>query len=467
MLAPLACLLLATAVSGQPIGTLRVANGLAAPTYVVAPPEDFNRLFILESNAGNILTMDLTDGVVDHATPFLTIPVDGEGLQGLAFHPRYGANGFFYVYYYTASGGTPRTVVERFTRDPGDPDLADPASGRIVIEIAQPAGNHNGGWLGFGPDGYLYVPQGDGGGQCDPNENGQDITTLLSSVLRLDVDGDDFPADPDRNYAIPPDNPFVGVAGADEIWSYGLRNPFRSSFDRLTGDLYIADVGQATYEEINFQPASSTGGENWGWDLREGFFETPDLGSCVGGPPPPGNVDPLYVYEHGTGTNEGSSVTGGYVYRGPGDDLEGKYFFADYVNDRIWSIDAATGANFTDWTATFVPDVGTINNIAGFGEDGAGYLYMVDRGGEVFRVVGPFPFVPCPDLALDADDSVMGSEIVEHCRNIATGDGFVVGSGGDLTLRAGHRVGLLDGTRVAADALLTIEIDPDLQLVSP
>ncbi|MFQ5528339.1 MAG: PQQ-dependent sugar dehydrogenase [Thermoanaerobaculia bacterium] len=286
----------------------------------------------------------------------------------------------------------------------------------------------------------------------------------MSSVVRIDVDRDDFPADPDRNYGIPPGNPFVGQAGADEIWSYGLRNPFRSSFDRSTGDLYIADVGQSTREEVNYQPASNPGADNYGWKLREGELPTPAGPNCAGGAPPPGNVDPIYAYAHGGGASQGNSVTGGYVYRGPETQIEGKYFFGDFVNERIWSFDAGTGANFTDWASTFVPDVGSIDQIVSFGEDGFGNLYIVDLGGEVFRVDGPVGFVPCPDL-LFSDDAVMGTEIFEHCRNIRVGPNFTVGGAGDLTLRAGNQVVLRDGTTV--EGLLTIEIDPALQQTPP
>ncbi|MCP4200994.1 MAG: PQQ-dependent sugar dehydrogenase [bacterium] len=448
--------------AAQTVGTTRIADGLASPTYVVSPPDDFNRVFVTERLTGNIRIMELTTATF-HATPFLTVSgVTGEGLQGLAFHPNYSVNGFFYVYYFASSPS--RTVVERYTRDSTNPDLADSTSGLTIIEIPQPAGNHNGGWLGFGPDGLLYVPQGDGGGQCDPDNNGQNTNTLLSSVLRLDVDRDDFPTDPDRNYGIPPGNPFVGQAGADEIWSYGLRNPFRSSFDRSTGDFYIGDVGQSTREEINFQPASNNGGDNYGWDLREGELPTPTATDCAGGPPPPGNVDPLYAYAHGSGASQGNSVTGGYVYRGPETEIEGKYFFADFVNERIWSIDAGTGANLTDRTTAFVPDVGSINQIVSFGEDGFGNLYIVDLGGEIFRVDGPVGFVPCPDLLL-SEDAVMGTEIIEHCRNITLGPNFTVGAGGDLTLRVGNKVTLRNGTTVAG--LLTVEIDPALQQTPP
>lgn len=443
------------------VSTKRIADALSSPTYAVSPPCDFNRLFVTQLE-GDILIYDLSTETFN-GTPFLTVPaVAGEGLQGLAFHPNYTVNGYFYVYYFTSSPS--RTVVRRFSRDSANPDLADPASGLTIVEISQPAGNHNGGWLGFGPDGLLYLPQGDGGGQCDPSNHGQNTETLLSSVLRLDIDRDDFPADADRNYGIPLGNPFVGQAGLDEIWSFGLRNPFRSSFDRTIGDLYIGDVGQSTWEEINWQPAASAGGENYGWDLREGEVATPSGTNCNGGPRPPGNVDPSYAYAHGGGALQGNSVTGGYVYRGPETEIAGKYFFGDFVNERIWSFDAGTGSNFTDWTAAFVPDAGTIDQIVSFGEDGFGNLYIVDLGGELFRVEGPVGFVPCPDLVL-SDDAVMGTQIIEHCRNIVTGPNFAVG--GDLTLRAGTKIVLGNGTAVGTAALLTIGIDAALQQIPP
>lgn len=457
-------ILYSAAGTAQAIGTTRLASGLSMPTYVASPPEDFNRIFVTELATGNILIRNLTTGTFN-GTPFLTVPgVTNEGLQGLAFHPNYDVNGFFYVYYFTSG---PQTVVVRYTRDATNPDLADPTSALTIIKIFQPVSNHNGGWIGFGPDGFLYVPLGDGGGRCDPSNNGQNTDTLLSSVLRLDVNRDDFPADSDRNYGIPSGNPFVGQAGADEIWSYGVRNPFRASFDRATGDFYIGDVGEDTREEVNFQSASNQGGDNYGWDLREGSVATPDSNFCdSGAPPPPGHVEPIYDYEHGTGTNEGNSVTGGYVYRGPETEIQGKYFFGDFENERIWSVDAVTGANFTDRTSSFVPDVGSINQIVSFGEDSFGNLYIVDLGGEIFRVDGPVGFVPCPDLLL-SDDAVMGTEIFEHCRNIAVGPSFTIGDGGDLTLRAGNKVVLRNGTTVEDSGELTLEIDPALQQTPP
>lgn len=464
LLAATALLTLPAQPGGAQITTSRIASGLSSPTFVAAPSCDFNRLFVSE-RGGTILIYDLTTESFN-PTPFLTVPgTSGEGLQGLAFHPEYEVNG--YVYVYSFSSGPARTSLRRFTRDANDPDLADVTTELVILEIPQLAGNHNGGSIHFGPDGYLYLPLGDGGPQCDPSGQAQDVTTLLGSVLRLDVDRDDFPADPDRNYGIPPANPFVGQAGLDEIWSYGVRNPFRSSFDRTTGDFYIADVGQGAFEEINFQAAANTGGDNYGWNIREGFTQSAG-GSCAPGPEPAGNVDPLYAYAHGSGDNQGNSVTGGYVYRGPetDDSIQGRYFFGDYVNERIWSIDAVTGANFTDWTSTFnhSPAEWTIDQIVGFGEDGFGNVYIVDLGGEVFRIEGPAGFVPCPNEVYE-NDAVMGTEIYEHCRVIATGPDFSVGAGGDLTLRAGTKVVFRNGTTI--EGTLVAEIDETLQGISP
>lgn len=362
-----------------------VTSGLSSPTHVVYAPGDFDRLFVTELG-GDIEIIDLASDTLSGT--FLSIgPMSGEGLQGLAFDPSYGSNGYFYVYF--TSSGVSR--VRRYTVS-ANPDLADPASGLEILQLIQPFADHNGGWIGFGPDGYLYLPLGDGGSPHDPNDNGQTIVNSpFGAILRIDVHGDDFPGDPNANYAIPLSNPFVGISGDDEIWAYGLRNPFRSSFDRLTGDLYIADVGQTAIEEINFQPASSTGGENYGWRLREGSIATPTGG--VGGALDPNvRTDPLYEYLHGSDPNEGGSVTGGYVYRGPIHELRGKYFFGDYVNDRIWSIehDGTNVTEFLDWTGTLDPNgPGTIQNIVSFGEDAAGNLYVVGLGGEIYRVIGP------------------------------------------------------------------------------
>lgn len=369
----------------------RVAAGLLEPVYVTVAPDDPNTMFVVEQD-GIIKRLDLTTGVVA-STPFLTVTglsVGGErGLLGLAFHPDYATNRSFYINMTDSSGDT---LVRKYTAQP-DGLTANPASAQRILGFDQPFGNHNGGWMDFGPDGFLYVATGDGGSGNDPQENAQDITdNLLGKMLRIDVDGDDFPADANRNYAIPPSNPFVGISGDDEIWAYGLRNPWRNSFDRETGDLIIADVGQNAREEINFQSADSTGGENYGWREREGTIATPS----VGGPKPPGAIDPIYDYPHNGSSIGGFSVSGGYVYRGPIDELQGNYFFADYVTSRIWSIrpdgtsplgfDGTNYSDFTNWTSLLTPDVGTISNISSFGEDAAGNLYIVDRNGEIFRI---------------------------------------------------------------------------------
>jgi glucose/arabinose dehydrogenase len=250
--------------------TVRVATGLSRPAFVTSPPGDYERAFIVEQHTGRIKILNLDDNSLN-GTPFLDI--DGlatgneQGLLGLAFHPNYAANGYFYVNL-TVTGGT--TEIRRYQVS-ADPDIADASSQTLVMTYGQPFSNHNGGWMGFGPDGYLYISAGDGGSGNDPGNRAQDITDqLLGKLLRIDVDGDEFPGDPNANYAVPPTNPFVGATGDDEIWAFGLRNPWRCSFDGLTGDLYIADVGQGAWEEIDFQSAASAGGENYGWRCMEG-----------------------------------------------------------------------------------------------------------------------------------------------------------------------------------------------------
>ncbi len=383
----LCALLVSRAADGETaLTTIRVADGLTLPLFVVAPPGDTGRLFIVEQRAGTIgriKILNLGTGTVN-AAPFLTVSGvstgSEQGLLGLAFHPDYSANGLFYVNF-TNSAGT--TIVRRYTVST-NPDVADPNSAYPILSLSQPFTNHNGGWISFGPDGYLYVATGDGGSGGDPGNRAQDVSQLLGKMLRIDVNGDDFPGDPNTNYAIPPDNPFVGLSGHDAIWAYGLRNPWRSSFDRLTGDLYIADVGQGAWEEVDFQPASSTGGENYGWRCYEGNapYNLTDCGS------PDTMVFPIHVYSH-TGGN--CSITGGYVYRGSQIcDLRGAYFFADHCSNNIWSF-RYDGTNLTDFrnrTAELAPGGGlSITSITSFGEDAGGELYICDRGGEVFKIV--------------------------------------------------------------------------------
>lgn len=275
LLAPLAAGFSSLCANAQtPLTTELVVDGLERPMFVTHAPGDFERLFVIEKR-GRIRVL-LNGSLLP--TPFLDIDaiVGGgtsdwseQGLLGLAFHPEYQTNGLFYVDYTDTSGGD--TIVAEYMVS-ANPNIADAGSARQLIEINQPQSNHNGGWLGFGPDGYLYIATGDGGGGGDDDSghtagvgNGQDITdNLLGKMLRINVDGDDFPGDPASNYAIPVDNPFVGIIGDDEIWAFGLRNPWRNAFDRETGDLWIADVGQSAWEEVDFQDAASAGGENYG-----------------------------------------------------------------------------------------------------------------------------------------------------------------------------------------------------------
>lgn len=381
-------------------GLERVATGLSSPIYATHAPGDRDRLFIVQ-RGGAIRILNLTTGQLE-ATPFLSIPsVDtaGEGgLLGLAFHPDYANNGKFYVNVTIDNGGlnfqgatSPFSTQIREYSVSANPNVAN-ATPRPILSIVQPQNNHNAGWIDFSPvNGYLYVPTGDGGSGNDDGSghtagigNAQDITdNLLGKVLRIDVNGDDFPADASRNYAIPTDNPFVGTAGDDEIWATGLRNPFRNSFDRLTGDLWLGDVGQGQREEINRQPADAPAGENFGWRLREGNIQTPS----VGGPIPPNYRGPIYDYGHGNGSFQGNAVVGGYVYRGPDPSLQGTYFFADNTSSHRWIMDTSTFA-VQNVDSLLVPDVGSVNNPAAFAEDAVGNLYIVSIGtGNVFRIV--------------------------------------------------------------------------------
>jgi glucose/arabinose dehydrogenase len=372
--------------------------------YTGAPPGDNQRLFVMESRFGNIFTIDLatrvTTGPILHISDIPNPPSSEQGLLGLAFHPDFATNGYFYIYY-TGLGNT--NYVKRFTMlgDPMTSNVVDLNSVQTVFSyLKAPGPLHNSGWMAFGPnDGYLYITVGDGGnhndigpGHTEGTGNAQDLTdNLMGKILRIDVNGDDFPTNPNRNYAIPSSNPFVGIAGDDEIWAYGLRNPWRASFDRAGGDLWIGDVGQGQYEEIDFQPAGSAGGENYGWRLREGPIATPFTG--VGGPPPPGNVEPVYSYHHYLGDPNfvGAAVIGGYVYRGPVVALQGHYVFADHLSGNIWKLDpdaVDVRASIMKINERLVPDEGTVGLISSFGEDAAGNLYLTQLygPGKVFRV---------------------------------------------------------------------------------
>jgi glucose/arabinose dehydrogenase len=335
-----------------------VVDDLDRPVGLANAGDGSGRLFVVLKDG--IINEVRGDGVAP--TPFLDIrdrvnPGSFEqGLLGLAFHPKFASNGFFYVNYTDDNGDT---VVSRFSVSASDPSMADPDSEALILAQDQPAGNHNGGHLVFGPDGYLYIGLGDGGAANDQFRNGQNGQTFLGAMLRLDVDGG-------APYAIPADNPFVGNADVrDEIWAIGLRNPWRYSFDRVTGDLYIADVGQGDYEEISVQPAASPGGENYGWPLTEGLhcFRNDGCDST-------GLTLPVAEYDHG----RGCSVTGGHVYRGQSfPALSGVYLFGDFCSGRIWGL--APGED-GGWQMAEL--VHTDIEISSFGEDERGEVFVLD-----------------------------------------------------------------------------------------
>jgi glucose/arabinose dehydrogenase len=346
-----------------------VVTGLSAPLYVTTPPGDISRLFIVEQ--GGAIRI-VKDGSLLPA-PFLDlsgrIVAGGEqGLLGLAFDPEYATTGRFVVHYTDPAGDTHLSTFQVTA----DPDIADPASEQIILAADQPYSNHNGGQVVFGPDGFLYLGLGDGGAANDPEGRGQNLTELLGSILRLDVQGG-------PTYAVPPDNPFVGQAGVQpEIWSYGLRNPWRFSFDRATGDLYIADVGQNQFEEVDVAPSAegSGRGTNYGWSVMEGSH-------CLAGDQcdQTGLTLPAFDYDHG----QGCSITGGYVYRGAAiPQLQGVYFFGDFCQGWVRSFRYSDGAaiELTEW-----PTLRPGGQITSFGEDSAGELYVVTGTGGVHKVV--------------------------------------------------------------------------------
>jgi len=367
-------------VSAQQLGAERVAAGLNRPVFLTAAPGDADTGYVVEAHTGAIRTLDLDSGALGtfFTLPAGTLSTGGEqGLLGLAFDPGYAQNGRFYVNFTDAAGDT---VVRRYA--PGA--AGQPAFvGTDLLTIDQFQGNHNGGWIGFNPaapagrEHELYIALGDGGGGNDPQNNAQNTTNLLGAVLRIDVSGD--------TYTNPADNPFAGAGnpGRDEIFAYGVRNPYRASFDRATGDLYIGDVGQGAREEIDLIPAG-TSGQNFGWRIREGVIATPG----VGGPLTPGLVDPIYDYDRALDGFGGQSVTGGVLYRGPVAELQGRYLFADFVSQQVWSLDPANpGGSVANITELLAGDGRTLGGVSSFGEDLDGNVYVVNLGGEVFRIV--------------------------------------------------------------------------------
>lgn len=360
-----ASLLIASITFAQEITLESFANGFSSPVDVKHAGDD--RLFVVEQGGRiNILNADGTT----NAAPFLNISgiiLTGSerGLLGLAFHPDYATNGYFYVNYTNSSGDT---QVSRFSVSTGDPDLANPGSELQIIDYVQPFANHNGGSLNFGPDGYLYISSGDGGSGGDPGNRAQNTELLLGKMLRIDVDN---PAG-GNNYGIPNDNPFANdPPNAPEIWAYGLRNAWKFSFDSETNDIWIADVGQGAREEIN-KAESTEAGLNYGWRCYEGNLPF----NTTGCPDPSELTFPIAEYPHPTG----NSITGGYVYRGTTYfNMVGYYFAADFITGLIVSVSPA--GNFTN--------LGTFGgNWSAFGEDINGQLYIVNYNGQIFKIVG-------------------------------------------------------------------------------
>lgn len=356
-----------TAVPASPVSSISlepiITRGLIQPLYLTHAFDE--RLFIVEQ-AGTIRIFQ--DGALLE-TPFLEIldivgsDSNEQGLLGLAFHPNYQENGIFFLNYTDNNGDT---NIARY-RVSDDPNIADPTSEQILLTVPQPFANHNGGMIAFGPDGYLYVGLGDGGSQDDPQNNGQNPATLLGSILRLDVNS------ADGRYTIPADNPFVDDPnGLPEVWAFGLRNPWRFSFDRLNGDLYIADVGQDMWEEVSWQAAGTAGGLNFGWNVLEGNH-------CFQGSCEPTNFTPaIFEYDH----SQGCSISGGYVYRGQAfPNLNGNYFVGDFCSGIIWGVFQQPDGR---WQSTIVNESSL--PITSFGEDVNGELYVIARNGRIMQI---------------------------------------------------------------------------------
>jgi glucose/arabinose dehydrogenase len=366
-------------VTPHPAFTLRLEQinvSLDFPLFLTAPPGDTMRLFVVEKG-GKIKIVDrATNSLIGTFLDISSLVSSGseQGLLGLAFDPLYAVNRRFYVSYTELNGNS---VIARYLANSINANVAESAADRIILTVAQPFANHNGGMIAFGPDNFLYVGLGDGGDANDPGNRAQNKDELLGKLLRIDVSqGTQPPATP---YSIPPDNPFVGVTGADEIWGLGLRNPWRYSFDRQTGDLYIADVGQSAREEVNASTFASGAGKgiNYGWKIMEGTLCRPPTSGCNMA----GLTLPVVEYDH---TNGACSITGGYVYRGAAvTALQGTYFYADYCAGFVRSFRLVNGmvTEHADWPAL------AGGNITSFGEDAAGELYIMTSSGGLFRIV--------------------------------------------------------------------------------
>ena len=352
-----------------------VEGGFTNPVYATSPHGD-KRLFVVEKDGKvKVLEDDLLIGTYIDVKSLLPVsPSSEQGLLGMAFHPDFSSNGKIYLSYTNRDGDL---VISELTVDP-TADAVNTSGLRKVIEIGQPASNHNGGMILFGLDDMLYLGSGDGGGSGDPGNNGQNKGTLLGAILRIDVNNDSLPIDANRNYGFPSDNPFVGIEGADEIWAYGLRNPWRFSFDPITERLYIGDVGQDQREEITVLDSSQRGA-NLGWNRLEGTRCYPSGGSCSS----VGTVLPQLEYSHGLGS---ASVTGEFVYRGSEvSGIYGHYFYADFVAGWVRSFEfKGSASSRVSWEGSLPTDL-----VSSFGLDADGELLIVSFGGNVWRLRGP------------------------------------------------------------------------------
>ncbi|MFN4183802.1 MAG: PQQ-dependent sugar dehydrogenase [Hyphomonas sp.] len=367
----------------------RVVTGLTAPLYLEGIPGT-NRVVILQK--GGLARVANPDTGAIESVNFLDVSsqvgTDGEqGLVGIAFSPNFTTDRTVYVNLTNTAGNTEIRRYQTFTTNTLQ---LDPSTMDVILTLSQVDEFHNGGWLGFGNDGLLYIATGDGGGvTAGADQSAQNTNSLLGKILRIDVSGDDFPADANRDYRIPAGNAFPGgTGGAREIFALGLRNPWRSSFDKQTGDLFIADVGQSNREEINRMRPGDVGA-NYGWAVREGtqFYTGNNTASFT---------PPVAEYGHGTGPTQGRSITGGYVYRGNIGPIRNHYLFADFVSGNVWSVpvtsltvgQTVTAAQFNRLNDSLVPDAGTLSNISSFGVDNSGQVYIVSYGGSVFRIEG-------------------------------------------------------------------------------
>ena len=485
LLLVLFCVVAAAAQAAPSVTLRQVATGLSSPVEIVNAHDGSNRLFVLEQGG----RIRIIAGGVLSATPFLDLTGSGlilsggeRGLLGLAFHPQYAQNGAFYVYYTRTGDGA--LTIARYLRDPANANAALPASGAVILTIPHPVNdNHNGGHIAFGPDGFLYAGIGDGGSGGDPLRNGQNRAQLLGKLLRIAVDGG-------TGYTIPASNPYAQSSCAagtcPEIWAYGLRNPWKFSFDRSTGDLIIGDVGQGAWEEVDFQAAGAAGGTNYGWGIFEGnacfndnYFGSP--GACAG---LANHTHPVITYDHGS--LGGIAITGGYRYRGANSPaLRGYYVYGDYGSRRVWAASRDAGGAWTTVEAAPASVNAAVGAISSFGEDEAGELYLADiNNGKVFAVDGP-PLALAVvsrkvhgatgtfDLPIDATQAIGGAVTVEP-RAIGTGHLVVFQFGAPVTAAgtpsvvnaAGAPIGSASASVSGNEVQVTLTGLPDNQRVT-